>query len=84
MLFRSLSYCPLSYGGRLSSVVDVHTKEGNMKEYHGSATIGLISGNLSLEGPIIKDRTAFQITLKDPTAAVIILAEPTPAAIASA
>lgn len=50
---------PARYGGRLSSVVDVHTKEGNMKEYHGSATIGLISGNLSLEGPIIKDRTAF-------------------------
>lgn len=35
-----------------------------MKEYHGSATIGLISGNLSLEGPIIKDRTAFQIALR--------------------
>lgn len=31
---------PARYGGRLSSVVDVHTKEGNMKEYHGSATIG--------------------------------------------
>lgn len=44
---------PARYGGRLSSVVDVHTKEGNMKEYHGSATIGLISGNLSLEGPVI-------------------------------
>ena len=55
---------PARYGGRLSSVVDVHTKEGNMKEYHGSATIGLISGNLSLEGPIIKDRTAFQIALR--------------------
>ena len=55
---------PARYGGRLSSVVDVHTKEGNMKEYHGSVTIGLISGNLSLEGPIIKDRTAFQIALR--------------------
>lgn len=55
---------PARYGGRLSSVVDVHTKDGNMKEYHGSATIGLISGNLSLEGPIIKDRTAFQIALR--------------------
>lgn len=55
---------PARYGGRLSSVVDVHTKEGNMREYHGSATIGLISGNLSLEGPIIKDRTSFQIALR--------------------
>lgn len=55
---------PARYGGRLSSVVDVHTKEGNMREYHGSATLGLISGNLSLEGPIVKDRTAFQVALR--------------------
>lgn len=55
---------PARYGGRLSSVVDVKTKEGNMKEYHGSATLGLIAGNLSLEGPIIKDRTSFQIALR--------------------
>lgn len=55
---------PSRYGGRLSSVVDVHTKEGNMKEYHGSASIGLIAGNLSLEGPIVKDRTSFHIALR--------------------
>lgn len=55
---------PSRYGGRLSSVVDVHTKEGNMKEYHGSASIGLISGNLNFEGPIIKDRTSFNIALR--------------------
>lgn len=55
---------PSRYGGRLSSVVDVHTKEGNMKEYHGSASLGLISGNLNLEGPIIKDRTSFNIALR--------------------
>lgn len=55
---------PSRYGGRLSSVVDVHTKEGNMKEYHGSATIGLISGNLNFEGPIVKDRTSFNISLR--------------------
>lgn len=55
---------PARYGGRLSSVVDVRTKEGNMKEYHGSASVGLLSGNLSLEGPIIKDRTSFSIALR--------------------
>lgn len=55
---------PSRYGGRLSSVVDVHTKEGNMKEYHGSATVGLISGNLNFEGPIVKDRTSFNISLR--------------------
>lgn len=55
---------PARYGGRLSSVVDVQTKEGNMKEFHGSASVGLIAGNLSLEGPIYKDRTSFSIALR--------------------
>lgn len=50
---------PARYGGRLSSVVDVHTKEGNMKEFHGSASLGLVSGNLNLEGPIWKDPHVF-------------------------
>jgi len=55
---------PSRYGGRLSSVVDVHTKEGNMKEFHGSATLGLIAGNLSVEGPIVKNRTSFALTFR--------------------
>lgn len=55
---------PARYGGRLSSVVDVHTKDGNMKEYHGSAMLGLTSGNLNFEGPIIKNRTSFNASFR--------------------
>jgi len=55
---------PARYGGRLSSVVDVHTKEGNMKEFEGSASLGLISANLRLEGPIVKDRTSFVVSFR--------------------
>lgn len=55
---------PARYGGRLSSVVDVHTKDGNMKEYHGSAMLGLTSGSLNLEGPIVKDQTSFNFSLR--------------------
>lgn len=55
---------PARYGGRLSSVVDVHTKDGNMREYHGSAMLGLTSGALSLEGPLVKDKTSFSIALR--------------------
>lgn len=55
---------PARYGGRLSSVVDIHTKEGNMKEYHGNISLGLISGNVSFEGPIVKDRTSFAVALR--------------------
>ena len=48
---------PARYGGRLSSVLDIRMKEGNMKEFHGEGSIGLISSKLSLEGPIKKDKT---------------------------
>ena len=47
------------YGGRLSSVLDVHTREGNTKKFSGSGGISPITGRLSVEGPIIKDKTSF-------------------------
>jgi hypothetical protein len=47
------------FGGRLSSVLDVHTREGNTKEFSGSGGISPITGRVSLEGPIIKDKTSF-------------------------
>lgn len=55
---------PARYGGRLSSVVDVRTKDGDMEKYHGSATIGLIAANLHLEGPIWKNHTSFNISCR--------------------
>lgn len=53
---------PARYGGRLSSVLDIRMKEGNMYEYHGSASIGIVSSNLTLEGPIIKGKTSFIVS----------------------
>ena len=55
---------PSQYGGRLSSVVDIRTREGDMKEYHGMAAIGLLDGRLQVEGPVAKDRTSFNIGLR--------------------
>lgn len=52
---------PAQYGGRLSSVVDVKTKDGNMKELKGKISVGLISSKIFLEGPIIKDKISFAI-----------------------
>ncbi|UOY08272.1 TonB-dependent receptor [Muricauda sp. SCSIO 64092] len=45
---------PSLYGGRLSSVLDIKQREGNSKEFKGLAGIGLISGNVLVEGPINK------------------------------
>ncbi len=50
---------PADYGGRLSSLLDVRMKDGNMKKFSGSGGIGTISSRLTLEGPIAKDRTSF-------------------------
>lgn len=45
---------PAKYGDRLSSVLDVTTKEGNSKKFTGNASIGLVNSKLQFEGPIPK------------------------------
>ena len=53
------SVIPVKYGGRLSSVLDVETKDGNDKEISGTGGIGLLTSKFTLEGPIKKDKTSF-------------------------
>ena len=55
---------PARFGGRLSSVIDVRTNDGNMQKYHGSFSIGLLSSKINFEGPIIKDKTSFNISAR--------------------
>lgn len=52
---------PARYGGRLSSVVDIRMKEGNMNEYGLDASIGLISSKITVEGPIQKGKSSFMV-----------------------
>lgn len=52
------------YGGRLSSLLDIHTIDGNMQEYGGSLSIGLISSKALLEGPIVRDKASFMIAAR--------------------
>lgn len=53
---------PAEFGGRLSSVLDIRMKEGNMKRFAMSGGIGLISSKLTLEAPIVKDKGSFIIS----------------------
>ena len=53
---------PAEYGGRLSSVLDIRMKEGNNKKFHGTGGIGTISSRLTLEGPIVKDKSSFIVS----------------------
>lgn len=55
---------PARYGGRLSSVVDVSIKDGSMDTCKGSFGVGLINGSFQLEGPLVKDRTSFNVALR--------------------
>ncbi len=52
---------PPSYGGRLSSVLDVEMKSGNMDEYLVNGGIGLISSRMSVEGPLQEGRSSFLV-----------------------
>ena len=55
---------PARFGGRLSSVLDVTTNNGNDKEIHGNASIGFISARINVEGPIVKEKTTFCLSAR--------------------
>jgi hypothetical protein len=53
------SSIPAKFGGRLSSVLDINSREGNKKEIQGSAGVGLLTSRLNIEGPLVRDKTSF-------------------------
>ncbi len=53
---------PADYGGRISSVVDVKMKEGNMKKWNVEGGLGLISSRLTVQGPIKKNKCSFIVS----------------------
>lgn len=55
---------PARYGGRLSSIMDIRMKEGNMNEVTGNVSVGIISSKFSIEGPIKKDKTSFIFSVR--------------------
>ena len=55
---------PANYGGRLSSVVDIRLKDGNMQNYDVAGGLGILCSDLSVEGPIVKDRASFIVSGK--------------------
>jgi hypothetical protein len=55
---------PSKYGGRLSSVIDVYTKDGNMHQWEGEANVNFLAGSFTVEGPLKKDRTAMMISFR--------------------
>jgi hypothetical protein len=52
------SYIPEKYGGRLSSVLDVTMKDGNSKKWSGVAGISPVTSKLTIEGPLVREKTS--------------------------
>jgi hypothetical protein len=55
---------PAEYGGRLSSVININSRDGDMQKIKTNAGIGLISSKLGVEGPIIKNKSSFIINAR--------------------
>ena len=55
---------PARFGGRLSSVVEIDMKEGNMKTFHAEGGVGILSSRLLLEGPIVTDKVSFMFAAR--------------------
>jgi hypothetical protein len=53
---------PANFGSRLSSVLDIQMKDGNMKEFSAEGGVGIISSRLTLQGPIAKEKTSFIVS----------------------
>ena len=53
---------PAQYGGRLSSVLDITMKDGNNQNFEVDGGIGLISSRLTIQGPILKNKSSFLIS----------------------
>lgn len=55
---------PARYGGRVSSIVDVRTNDGNATGFHGSVSAGLLSEKLHFEGPVVNSNTTFSLSAR--------------------
>ncbi len=55
---------PAEFGGRISSVLDIRSKEGSYEKWGASGGIGMISSNLMVNGPIVKDKTSIAVSAR--------------------
>ncbi|MFW5878142.1 MAG: TonB-dependent receptor, partial [bacterium] len=58
---------PARYGSRLSSVVDIRMKDGDLRNFKVSGALGMLSSKLMVEGPVIKDRASFLVSFRKNT-----------------
>jgi hypothetical protein len=55
---------PARYGGRLSSVLEVQVRDGNLNQWKKSVSLSTLSSHLCIEGPLAKEKSAMMFTLR--------------------
>lgn len=55
---------PSRFGGRLSSILEVRTKDGNNKKFSGAGGIGSLASRFMVEGPIVKDKASYIVSAR--------------------
>lgn len=55
---------PARYGGRLSSVVEISLKEGNLRDWKTEGSIGLVASKIAVQGPIIRDKMSVFVSAR--------------------
>jgi hypothetical protein len=55
---------PAQFGGASSAILDISGRTGDKQQWHGGATIGLLSAKATLEGPIVKDKLSMLVTAR--------------------
>jgi hypothetical protein len=55
---------PSWYGGRLSSVIDIKTREGNREEFSFSGNTNLVASTLNFEAPLFQKKGSFYLSAR--------------------
>ncbi len=55
---------PASYGGRLSSVIDIRARDGNLNRFGFSGNLGIFTSDLTVEGPLAKEKSSFILSAR--------------------
>ncbi len=65
---------PVQYGGRLSSVIDIRARDGNMRRFSGSVNLSPVSARFNVEGPFKKDASSYFISFRISTIGLLVKA----------
>lgn len=55
---------PSEYGGRISSVMDIQSKDGDMEKWNYNLGLGMITSNAMINGPIKENKTAIAASVR--------------------